>query len=120
MSDDFKLAADELRQLATWKDRALKAETKLASYVRKDRIEAIVKKAEVKGAVLPQGVNLMKCSEDELANIERALELISPAGALKLASVEGGTNIPSSTPTRQRTELEEFERDPTGFSVAGS
>lgn len=103
--NDFKLAADELRAAASWKDRALKAEAKLAKFERQERIAKLSKLAESKNAALPQNVDLMKCSEEVLANVERALALISPKGEIKLGGLDEDSSVPAG---RQRSELDEF------------
>jgi len=108
--NDLDMAAGELRKLAHWKERAIKAETKVAEFEREKRIVSLSKKAEAKNAALPPDVDLMKCSEDELKGIERALELIRPRGDIKLGSSEGdgSVDISSGKPARKMSELDEY------------
>lgn len=104
---DFKLAADQLREMASWKDRAIKAETKVAAFERRDRVATIMKKAETKSAKLPQNLDLMKCSEDELKNLDRCLDLITPRGDIKLGSLDEDSTVPTGG-HKPRSELEEY------------
>lgn len=105
---DHKLAADAIRSLASWKERALMAEAKVASFERRDKIAIITKKAESKGAVLPKDKDLTKCSEHELKDLERVLDLITPRGDIKLGGLEDEGAVTSGSPAKQRSELEDY------------
>lgn len=104
---DFKVAAEQLRELADWKTRALAAEEKVAKYERKERVANIVKKAEAKSAQLPKNLDLMKCSEDELVNLDRCLDLITPRGDIKLGGLDEDSSVPTGN-TKPRSALDEY------------
>ena len=110
---DHKLAADAIRSAAEWKNRAELAEAKVASYERKERVAQITKKAEAKGALLPKNLDLTKCSEHILKDLERSLDLLGPNGGIKLGSPEDDT--PGSAPARQRDPLDEYVLHPDTF-----
>lgn len=117
---DYKLAADAIRSLAVWKGRALRAEEKVAAFTREKRVDELLKQADLKNVKFPEDLDLMKCSEEHLRDLERSLSMINPQGGIKLGSVEGGAGEAEAdtTPTKQLSELDEYLFNPnfqTGF-----
>ena len=111
---DHKLAANAIRESATWQTRALTAEAKVAQYERKERVAEIQKLAEERGAVLPE-VDLMECDDATLDKIAGCVEMVGPGGAIKLASLEGDVPGDTGSPTRHESELDAWLKDPTNY-----
>lgn len=122
MAIEDKLAAQALRAVPELRRENQDLKTKLATYERRERVDAIYRAASQKQVELPDTLDLMKCSEEELKVYEKAITLFTPSGAMKLGSAEepvlkeGGEKLASG---RRRFDVESLLLDPQGFEPTG-
>ena len=114
---DLKIAAQAVRDVSIWKARALDAETKVAAYQRKEKVAELIKKAEHKQAALPKNVDLMKCSEETLQQLNQSLDMITTAGALQLGAPEDADEGTSTGSVQ--SEAQKAAQDLRQFTLSG-